>query len=135
MALLSASPLTADERSDRERTTRIESLIELLASRNHAPEIRGNARRGEDQTIRFPKEFDKSLQIPVYLAVKELLAEDEAAIDLLLAHQGDDRYSFSVNSDTDYNVTVSKACEWIATSEGVKLRRCIFHCGILVFVR
>jgi hypothetical protein len=112
--LVSAPWLTADERSDRERTKRIECLIELLASKNPAPGVRGNARRGEDQTITFPKDYDRSLQVPVYLAVKELLAEDEAAMDLLLAHEGDDRYSFSVNAYKDENVTVSEACERIA---------------------
>lgn len=113
--LLALTPwLGADERSDRERTKRIECLIELLASKNQAPIIRGNARRGEDQTISFPKDYDRSLQVPVYLAVKELLAEDEAAMDLLLTHDSDERYSFSTNSYIDRNVTVSEACEWIA---------------------
>lgn len=46
--------------------------------------------------------------------MKELLAEDEAAIDQLLTHDADDRYSFSVNSSRDYNVSVSQACQWIA---------------------
>jgi len=109
--------LRADERSDRDRTKRIESLIDLLASKNQAPEVRGNARRGEDQTITFPKDYDRSLQVPVYLAVKELLAEEEAAMDLLLAHEGDDRYSFSTNSEIDNNVTVSEACKWIAAKK------------------
>ena len=114
--LLAVSGLQAiaDERSDREQTKRIEHLIELLASKNQPPTILGDAKRGEDQTIRFPKDYDRNLQVPVYLAVKELLAEDERAIDLLLSHEGDERYSLSVNSDTDYNVTVSAACNWIA---------------------
>lgn len=114
IAMMSAPRLTADERTDRERTTRIECLIELLASKNHPPKIRGNARRGEDQTIQFSSDYDMSLQVPVYLAIKELLAEEEAAVDLLVAHQGDERYSFSLNSDADYNITVSQACERIA---------------------
>lgn len=116
LALLLASlpPLRADERSDREQTTRVTTLIELLASKNQVPQIRGNARRGEDQTITFSKDYDKSLQVPVYLTVKELLAEGDGAMDLLLAHQGDDRYSFSTNSSIDQNITVSQACEWIA---------------------
>jgi hypothetical protein len=103
-----------DERSDRERTKRVECLIESLASKNQAPHVRGNARRGEDQTIAFPEDYDRSLQVPVYLAIKELLSEDEDTINLLLSHEGDERYAFSVNSYTDHNVTVSAACLWIA---------------------
>jgi hypothetical protein len=95
---------------------RIELLIEQLASRNKAPTIRGNADRGEDQTIRFPDDYDELLQVPVYSAIQALLAEDDAAMDLLLEHSKDARYSFSVNSYKDDNVTVGEACMTIATA-------------------
>ena len=107
-------PLLAANSDERERIARIECLIELLASKNAAPTVVGDAAMGDDQTLDFPKSYDRSLQVPVYLAVKELLAEDEAAMDLLLAHKNDDRYSFSVNSYKDYNLSVSRACLWIA---------------------
>jgi hypothetical protein len=107
-------PVLAANSDERERIARIECLIELLASKNAAPTVVGDATMGDDQTIDFPKSYERSLQVPVYLAVKELLAEDEAAMDLLLAHKNDDRYSFSVNSSTDYNISVSGACRWIA---------------------
>src|SRR5688572_24647111 len=112
--LAGVAPLGAEEPRERERRARIEYLIELLASTNRAPDVRGDASRGQDHTITFPKDYDRSLQVPVYLAMKELLAEDEASMDLLLAYQGDERYSFSVNSTEDYNVSVSRACQWIA---------------------
>ncbi len=95
---------------------RVELLIEQFASRNEAPTIRGNARRGEDQTIRFPDNYDEQLQVPVYSAMQALLAEEDTAIDLLLDHSEDARYSYSVNSYADYNVTVGDACKNIATA-------------------
>ena len=102
-----------DAMPDRTRK-RVEILIEQLASRNNTPPILGNARRGEDQTIRFPESYDKSRQVLVYNAIQTLLAEDDAAIDLLLEHEEDPRYSYSVNSYVDYNVTVGEACRTIA---------------------
>ena len=51
-----------DAMPDRTRK-RVEILIEQLASRNNTPPILGNARRGEDQTIRFPESYDKSRQV------------------------------------------------------------------------
>lgn len=102
------------EKGDPDRR-RVEMLIEQLASRNAAPIVRGNARRGEDQTIRFPESFDKQLQTPVYSAMQALLAEDDIAIDVLMEHVDDARYSFSVNSYTDYNVSVGRACTILAT--------------------
>ena len=112
--LIAAPPLVGDESGDLEQAKRVACLIDSLASKNQAPIISGDARSGEDQTIRFPADYDRCLQVPVYLAVKELLAEDEVAMDLLLAHEDDDRYSFSVNAQVDRNVTVSEVCEWIA---------------------
>jgi hypothetical protein len=94
---------------------RVELLIEQLASRNAAPIVRGNARRGEGQTIRFPETFDKELQIPVYSAMQALLAEDDIAIDILMEHFDDVRYSYSVNTYADYNVSVGRACTILAT--------------------
>lgn len=94
---------------------RVELLIEQLASRNAAPIVRGNARRGEDQTIRFPETFDRQLQTTVYSAMQALLAEDDIAIDVLMEHVDDARYSFSVNSYKDCNVSVGRACTILAT--------------------
>lgn len=103
------------EREDREVSARMAYLIEMLASKNTAPVVHGNARQGGDETIRFTNGYDKALQVPVYLAAQQLLTEGEAALDALLAHVGDARYSFSLNfSNTDFNVSVSEACERIA---------------------
>jgi hypothetical protein len=112
-----ANPINAQgiaEKNDPSRK-RIEVLIEQLASRNAAPIVRGNARRGEDQTIRFPETFDKELQTPVYSAMQALLAEDDMAIDILMEHSDDMRYSYSVNTYADYNVSVGRACTILAT--------------------
>jgi hypothetical protein len=76
------------------------------------PDIQGE-KKWDPKTIEFPKPYDKSLQVPVYLAIQQLLAEDEPAIDHLLAHTDDNRYSYSVNADEDRNVSVSEACEAI----------------------
>jgi hypothetical protein len=112
LAILVVVPsLRGDVEKEPENVVRIKHLIELLASKNKAPKVRGNINEGDDEDISFPKSYDKSLQVPVYLAVKELLNEDEAVIDLLLAHRNDDRYSFSVNfANRDFNVTVARAC-------------------------
>ncbi len=112
-----ANPMNAQgirEKNEPSRK-RVEVLIEQLASRNAAPIVRGNARRGEDQTIRFPETFDKELQIPVYSAMQALLAEDDLAIDILMEHSDDMRYSYSVNNYADYNVSVGRACTILAT--------------------
>ena len=95
---------------------RVEFLIEQLASQNPAPTVNGSARRGEDQVIRFPEKYDKNLQIPVYCAYQALLAEDDTAMDMLLEHENDARYSYSVNSYADYNVSVGGACKNIAAA-------------------
>lgn len=95
---------------------RVEALIEQLASRNTAPPVQGDAREGDDQTIRFPATYDRTLQTPVFCAYKALLAEDEAAIDILIEHAGDQRYSYSVNTYADYNVSVGDACSKIASA-------------------
>src|SRR5262249_15271954 len=115
------TPKTADgppkhtlKDSDRkEARARVKYLIAMLASKNPPPAIEGKE-KWEDKTITFSKQYDKSLQVPVYLAVQQLLAEDEVAIDLLLSHTDDKRYSYSVNCLNDYNVSVSDACEAIA---------------------
>ncbi len=101
--------------ADREGPARVAYLIEMLASRNAPPSIVGDAGMGEDETITFRKPYDKALQVPVYLAAQQLLAEGEPALDLLLHHRSDDRYSFSLNQgSTDRNVSVSGACRMIA---------------------
>lgn len=110
-----ASAVNLDEEPRREDLARVEYLIGMLVSRNPAPVVKGNVRLGDDQTLVFPKDYDKSLQVPVYLAAQQLLAEGETALGPLLTHVEDGRYSFSVNhSNTDYNVSVSGACEMIA---------------------
>lgn len=118
LGVVGGGPMPAsgrDEAPDREDLARVKYLIEMLASKNKAPVVRGDHRRGDDEDISFPKDYDKSLQVPVYLAVQQLLAEGEMALDLLFAHAGDKRYSFSVNSgNMDYNASVSQACAMIA---------------------
>ena len=94
----------------------------MLASRNPAPkiigdvsreEIKGKA-RGEMAIAVFDKPYDRSLQVPVYLAMQQLLAEEEAALDLLLDHLDDNRYSLSVHSiEDDKNKTVGDICRRI----------------------
>jgi hypothetical protein len=101
------------EQDHQESQKRIAYLIEMLASKNAAPPILGDASEGDDQVVGFPENYDKSLQVPVYLATQQLLAEGEVAFDQLLAHLEDKRYSFSVNSLNDYNNDVSDACEEI----------------------
>lgn len=108
-------PDRAKRESERTRK-RVEALIEQLASRNAAPPVRGDASVGDDETIDFPATYDKTLQTPVFCAYKALLAEDDAAIDILIEHTGDKRYSYSVNSISDRNVTVGAACEEIASA-------------------
>lgn len=110
-ALHAQVPIEANPDRSRQR---VKTLIEQLASTNEAPPIRGNARRGEDQTIRFPESYDKSRQVLVYSAIQSLLAEEDVAINVLLEHGEDLRYSYSVNSYIDYNVTVGEACRTIA---------------------
>jgi hypothetical protein len=95
---------------------RVEALIEQLASRNAAPLVRGDASEGDDQTIHFPATYDETQQTPVFCAYKALLAEEDAAIDILIEHANDQRYSYSVNSTSDRNVTVGAACEEIASA-------------------
>lgn len=105
----------ADERRDRESLARVKYLIEMLASKNAAPVVKGKLDKGEDEEITFPKTYDNAAQVPVYLAVQQLLSEGEMAIDPLLDHAKDKRYSFSVNfSNRDFNVGVSEACKMIA---------------------
>jgi hypothetical protein len=116
-------PKLDDQASERIKAVtikRIDYLIDMLASKNAAPPIKGD---GEDRRIVFPETYDKSLQVPVYLAVQQLLAENEAAFDRLLAQTNDKRYSYSVNNGFgEYNVTVSEACSRIVI-------RCLFSFG------
>lgn len=96
----------------REQSERVKKLIETLASKNAAPPIRGPS---DDAYITFPKEtYDQDLQIPVYLAIQQLVAEGEIAVDLLLSHPNDERYSFSVKTVGPSNLSVSSVCQLLA---------------------
>ncbi len=110
---VTSSAVGTEDARDQERVASVAYLVEMLASRNAAPPIKGDGEQ-EDREIHFPKEYDKALQVPVYLAMQQLLAEGEIALDALFAHAEDDRYSFSVNSYEDRNVSVSEGCRLIA---------------------
>lgn len=111
--LLITSAARCEDRDAKESAARIRHLIGLLASKNPAPRIEGDASGGDDPEIRFDSQYDKTAQVPVYLALNQLLSEGEGAFELLLQHSDDKRYAFSVNSYHDYNVTVGGACEKI----------------------
>jgi hypothetical protein len=123
LGVLAVSPrLFADEKPDRESTKRITHLIDMLASRNRAPKIVGDISKreirgkpmGEIAQADFDKSYNSNLQVPVYLALQQLLAEGEPALDLLLRHQDDKRYCLSVHSiEDDENVTVGFICSRI----------------------
>jgi hypothetical protein len=103
---------------DPELAEKLAYLIEQLASKNVAPAIHGDARRGfEDQAIKFEKPYDASLQVPVYLAIQQLLHEDAVAVDWLISHADDQRYSLSVNGYQDENISVTEACRMIARAK------------------
>jgi len=92
---------------------RVKYLIEMLASKNPAPEITGE-KWERDAIIEYSKEYNDSLQVPVYLALQQLLAEGEGAFDQLLAHTDDNRYSFTVKRiEQFYNRSVSVVCKSI----------------------
>lgn len=102
------SAVLADDFDDPGRAERIAVLIELLASRNPAPV----ERQGE---IRVPKEYDRQAQAVVFLAIQGLLDEGEHAMDALISHFGDQRYSHSFNAISGTgNVTVGATSERIA---------------------
>jgi hypothetical protein len=106
-------PVFADEEGEDETTKRISHLIGMLASRNAPPKIVGDPCKGEEAEIHFDKTYDKNLQVPVYLAMQQLLAEGEDAFDQLLKHGDDKRYCLSVNSLNDKNITVGEVCQRI----------------------
>jgi hypothetical protein len=93
---------------------RVACLIEMLASKNKSPKITGKMDE-EDLFIEFPNGYDGSLQVPVYLAVQQLLAEGEGAFDQLLGHENDKRYSFTVKTadQRHYNDSVGDVCRAI----------------------
>ena len=119
MFLLFVGPAWAQKPHDKESDLtrkRVGLLIEQLASQNTAPPVVGSFDDGEEQLVKFPEKYDRSLQVPVYCAYQALLAEEDTAIDLLLDHAEDTRYSYSVNSFRDYNVSVGNACQRIASA-------------------
>ncbi|MBI1914496.1 MAG: hypothetical protein HYS12_07130 [Planctomycetes bacterium] len=92
---------------------RVKYLIEMLVSKNPAPKITGELDE-RDAIIEYSKEYNDSLQVPVYLALQQLLAEGEGAFDQLLAHTDDNRYSFTVKwTEQFYNRSVSDVCKSI----------------------
>jgi hypothetical protein len=102
--------LFADEFDDEVASKRIKHLIGMLASRNAPPRIVGDGKMKAD--ITFEKTYDRNLQGPVFLAMQQLLAEDEAALDQLWKpDEGNKRYCLSVTIfDLDYNETVGGIC-------------------------
>src|SRR5262245_12347818 len=118
----SDTPLLAPEEPDEQTTNRITKLIDMLASRNAAPKIVGDISKreiqgkpmGEIAQAIFDKSYDSNLQVPVYLAMQQLLAEGEVALDLLRKHKEDKRYCLSMHSiEDDKNVTVGFICSRI----------------------
>lgn len=105
---VAVAPLSADEKPDSETTKRIKHLIGMLASRNAPPRIVDMGRSAE---ARFGKAYNKNRQVPVYLAMQQLLAEGEPALELLLKHEDDESYCLTVaECDFDYNRTVGDIC-------------------------
>jgi len=101
-----------DPHPDKTRS-RVKHLIEMLASKNPVPKITGELCQKEG-IIEYPKEYKDSLQVPVYLALQQLLAEGEGAFDQLLAHTDDNRYSFTDKwCEQFHNRFVSDVCESI----------------------
>ncbi len=98
---------TAQVIDDPGKEERIRVLVELLASKNPAPK----RREGE---IRVPENYDRNAQVIVFLAIQQLLVEGADAFEVLLAHQEDERYSFSFHGvQGDGNLSVAGACHWI----------------------
>jgi hypothetical protein len=83
---------------------RIRALVEMLASKNTAP-------TGGGGRLDYPKDYDKSNQAVVYLAMQQLLAEGSAAFETLLAHCDDKRFSYTNHDGSgDYRHSVGDAC-------------------------
>jgi hypothetical protein len=115
-----ASPsILADEWEEQRTAKRITHLIGTLAAKTAAPKIIGDESKrdirgkpmGEIARAVFDKSYDRTLQVSVYLAVQQLLAEDESALDLLFKHFDDKRYCVTINSlENDENQTVGNIC-------------------------
>lgn len=118
---VSGPPLLAGEKPHRETTKRITHLINMLASRNPAPKLIGDDGReirgkpmGDMVRAVFHKSYDRDLQVSVYLAMQQLLAEGEVALDPLLKHADDKRYCLTISSMGDAeNQTVGTICTGI----------------------
>jgi hypothetical protein len=83
----------------------------MLASKNPKPSTKNDSPFHEPE-ISFSKDkYNPDLQIPVYLAIQQLLSEGEVAIELLLRHPQDDRYSISAYAAGSFNMHVSRVCE------------------------
>ncbi len=79
---------------------RVSFLIELLASKNSRPQQ-------VHRDIDFPKNYQYEAQVPVYLAMRQLLNEGAGACDGLCKHFEDQRYSYTkkgINGDTNRSV-------------------------------
>jgi hypothetical protein len=118
---VAAPPLLASEKPHRKITKRITHLIGMLASRNPAPKIIGDDGReirgkptGLIVRAVFDKSYDRDVQVSVYLAMQQLLAEGEVALDLLCKHEDDKRYCLTIRSMEDpENETVGTICRRI----------------------
>jgi len=102
-----------DDPHPEETRARVKYLIEMLASKNPRPKITGE-KWETDAIVKYPKEYNDSLQVPVYLALQQLLVEGEGAFDQLLAHTDDKRYSLTIKRiEQFYNRSVSDVCKSI----------------------
>jgi hypothetical protein len=109
LTALQCTPLhraAAQERAaSRHTQKRIETLIEMLASKNEAPTPKRNH-------LDVPQGYERQAQAVVYLAIQQLLAEGSEAFDLLIQHLEDARYSHSYESiQGDFNRNVGAVCD------------------------
>jgi hypothetical protein len=83
---------------------RIGILVEMLASKNAAPE-------GKYGDLTYPKNYDKSKQAIIYLAIQQLLGEGSAAFDILINHVADKRHSYVDEAGNgEWSVSVGDVC-------------------------
>ena len=107
--VLFACRLSGIDAADSKKTPeqqRIGVIVELLASRNSAPE--------HTDWKGFPADYDKNAQVVVYLAIQQLLNEGSAAFDVLIEHLNDKRYSYTLAEPSgNDNCTVGEVCDLI----------------------
>lgn len=109
ITLANSSPVLAQKKSAGERDVyrpRVEAMVEMLASRNKAPE----GTHWSD----VPEGYDTREQAVVFLAIHQLMAEGSAAFDELIEHFDDPRYCYSYESPNGrYSTTVGGTCRRI----------------------